>query len=124
FLFLTRALRILPLHLLKKTPYASPYNSSRPAGSYLQSTPTIFVNGRRIVGADTATIARYIQYEIAGRQTFHSLSEELSFKKLSVSGCERRPSPSDRRKPGHSAGTAPTPDKAERRQAARSSWPR
>ncbi|MBS1842456.1 MAG: thioredoxin domain-containing protein [Acidobacteria bacterium] len=31
------------------------------------STPTIFVNGRRVVGADTATIERFIQYEI-GRQ--------------------------------------------------------
>jgi len=32
------------------------------------STPTIFVNGRRVVGADTATIERYIQYEIAGQK--------------------------------------------------------
>ena len=29
------------------------------------STPTIFVNGRRVVGADLGTIERYIQYELA-----------------------------------------------------------
>jgi protein-disulfide isomerase len=33
------------------------------------STPTIFVNGRRVVGADAATIERYIQYEIAGQKS-------------------------------------------------------
>lgn len=32
------------------------------------STPTIFVNGRRVVGADVATIERYIQYEIGGQK--------------------------------------------------------
>src|SRR5215831_12115134 len=32
------------------------------------STPTIFVNGRRVVGADVATIERYIQFEIGGQQ--------------------------------------------------------
>jgi protein-disulfide isomerase len=32
------------------------------------STPTIFVNGRRVVGADAATIERYIQYELAGQK--------------------------------------------------------
>jgi protein-disulfide isomerase len=29
------------------------------------STPTIFVNGRRVVGADSGTIERFIQYELA-----------------------------------------------------------
>lgn len=33
------------------------------------STPTIFVNGRRIVGADTATIERYIQFELAEKKS-------------------------------------------------------
>ncbi len=33
------------------------------------STPTIFVNGRRVVGADSATIERYIQYELASQKT-------------------------------------------------------
>jgi protein-disulfide isomerase len=32
------------------------------------STPTIFVNGRRIVGADVATIERYIQFELAEKK--------------------------------------------------------
>jgi protein-disulfide isomerase len=33
------------------------------------STPTIFVNGRRVVGADTATIERFIQFELADKKT-------------------------------------------------------
>jgi len=33
------------------------------------STPTIFVNGRRIVGADAATIERFIQFELADKKT-------------------------------------------------------
>ena len=33
------------------------------------STPTIFVNGRRIVGADTGTIERFIQYELANQKS-------------------------------------------------------
>jgi len=33
------------------------------------STPTIFVNGRRVVGADLATIERYIQYELANQKS-------------------------------------------------------
>jgi protein-disulfide isomerase len=32
------------------------------------STPTIFVNGRRIVGADAATIERFIQFELADKK--------------------------------------------------------
>lgn len=31
----------------------------------VSSTPTLFVNGRRIVGADAKTIEQYIQYELA-----------------------------------------------------------
>ena len=31
----------------------------------VSSTPTIFVNGRRVVGADSATIERFIQYELS-----------------------------------------------------------
>lgn len=34
----------------------------------VSSTPTIFVNGRRVVGADTATIERFIQYELANQK--------------------------------------------------------
>lgn len=33
------------------------------------STPTIFVNGRRVVGADSATIERFIQYELATQKS-------------------------------------------------------
>jgi protein-disulfide isomerase len=33
------------------------------------STPTIFVNGRRIVGADAGTIERFIQFELADKKT-------------------------------------------------------
>jgi protein-disulfide isomerase len=32
------------------------------------STPTIFVNGRRIVGADAGTIERFIQFELASQK--------------------------------------------------------
>lgn len=35
----------------------------------VSSTPTIFVNGRRIVGADSATIERFIQFELADKKT-------------------------------------------------------
>jgi protein-disulfide isomerase len=42
-------------------------NASRANGQLLEvsSTPTIFVNGRRIVGADPHLLEQYIQYEIA-----------------------------------------------------------
>ena len=33
------------------------------------STPTIFVNGRRVVGADQRTIEQYIQYELATQKS-------------------------------------------------------
>lgn len=33
------------------------------------STPTIFVNGRRIVGADAGTIERYIQFELSNQKS-------------------------------------------------------
>ncbi len=33
------------------------------------STPTIFVNGRRVVGADAATIERYILFELADKKS-------------------------------------------------------
>ena len=35
----------------------------------VNSTPTLFVNGRRVVGADSKTIEQYIQYELAQRKT-------------------------------------------------------
>src|SRR5262249_7888778 len=35
------------------------------------STPTIFVNGRRIVGADRKLIEQYIQYELAKKPSAH-----------------------------------------------------
>jgi protein-disulfide isomerase len=55
-----------------KTCMASPeaggaVNASRANGQLLEvsSTPTIFVNGRRIVGADPHLLEQYIQYELA-----------------------------------------------------------
>jgi protein-disulfide isomerase len=46
---------------------AAAIDASRANGQQLEvsSTPTIFVNGRRIVGADPHLIEQYIQYEIA-----------------------------------------------------------
>lgn len=42
-------------------------DSSRANGQELEvnSTPTVFVNGRRLIGADPHTLEQYIQYEIA-----------------------------------------------------------
>jgi protein-disulfide isomerase len=46
---------------------AAAVDASRTNGQQLEvsSTPTVFVNGRRIVGADPHLIEQYIQYEIA-----------------------------------------------------------
>jgi protein-disulfide isomerase len=33
------------------------------------STPTVFVNGRRMVGADPATLEQYIKYELDQQKT-------------------------------------------------------
>jgi protein-disulfide isomerase len=46
---------------------AAAVDASRTNGVALEvnSTPTIFVNGRRVVGADERTIEQFIQYEIA-----------------------------------------------------------
>lgn len=35
----------------------------------VSSTPTVFINGRRVVGADAATIERFIQYEVANQKS-------------------------------------------------------
>jgi len=42
-------------------------NASRPNGEQLDvnSTPTVFVNGRRLVGADPHLLEQYINYELA-----------------------------------------------------------
>jgi protein-disulfide isomerase len=34
----------------------------------VNSTPTLFINGRREVGADTATIENFIQYDLPGKK--------------------------------------------------------
>ncbi|HYL64462.1 MAG TPA: thioredoxin domain-containing protein [Candidatus Methylomirabilis sp.] len=49
---------------------AGAVNASRANGQQLEvsSTPTMFVNGRRIVGVDSHVIEQYIQYEIAHRK--------------------------------------------------------
>ena len=38
------------------------------------STPTVFINGRRVVGADAVTIERYIQFEIANQKVASAAS--------------------------------------------------
>jgi len=55
-----------------KTCMASPeagaaVNASRANGQQLDvnSTPTVFVNGRRMVGADAHLLEQYINYELA-----------------------------------------------------------
>jgi len=49
---------------------AAAVNASRDNGVQLEvnSTPTIFVNGRRIVGADPHTLEQYIKYELDQRK--------------------------------------------------------
>jgi len=46
-------------------------DASRANGQQLEvgSTPTIFVNGRRMVGADAHVLEQYIQYELAQQKT-------------------------------------------------------
>jgi len=50
---------------------AAAVDASRANGQELEvtSTPTIFINGRRIVGVDAHLIEQYIQYEIAHNKT-------------------------------------------------------
>jgi protein-disulfide isomerase len=45
-------------------------DASRENGILLEvgSTPTIFVNGRRVVGADARTLEQYIRYELDQRK--------------------------------------------------------
>jgi len=38
----------------------------------VNSTPTVFVNGRRMVGADTHLLEQYINYELAKLNTSKS----------------------------------------------------
>ena len=50
---------------------AAAVDASRANGQQLEvtSTPTIFVNGRKIVGADPHTLEQYIQYELAQKSS-------------------------------------------------------
>jgi protein-disulfide isomerase len=52
-------------------------DASRANGVQLEvgSTPTMFVNGRRIVGADTHTLELYIKYELDQRKTQKAASK-------------------------------------------------
>jgi len=52
-------------------------DASRANGVQLEvgSTPTMFVNGRRIVGADTRTLEQYIKYELDQRKAQKSASK-------------------------------------------------
>jgi protein-disulfide isomerase len=46
-------------------------DASRANGQLLEvsSTPTIFVNGRRMVGADQSVLEQYINYELTQQKT-------------------------------------------------------
>ena len=66
-----------------KTCMASPeagaaVNASRENGQQLDvsSTPTIFVNGRRIVGADARLLEQYIKYELAHQASAKATSDK------------------------------------------------
>jgi len=50
---------------------AAAVDASRANGQQLEvsSTPTIFVNGRRLVGADARTLEQYIQYELGQQKS-------------------------------------------------------
>jgi protein-disulfide isomerase len=50
---------------------AAAVDASRANGQKLEvnSTPTVFINGRRLVGADPHALEQYIQYEIAQQKT-------------------------------------------------------
>jgi protein-disulfide isomerase len=50
---------------------AAAIDASRANGQQLEvtSTPTIFVNGRRLVGADSHLLEQYINYELAQKQS-------------------------------------------------------
>ena len=56
---------------------AAAVNASRDNGIKLEvnSTPTIFVNGRRIVGADPHTLEQYIKYELDQRKAQKAASK-------------------------------------------------
>jgi len=53
---------------------AATVNASHANGEKLEvnSTPTVFVNGRRMVGADTHLLEQYINYELAKLNTSKS----------------------------------------------------
>ena len=46
-------------------------DASRQNGQQLEvnSTPTVFVNGRRLIGADPHALEQYIQYELAQQKS-------------------------------------------------------
>jgi protein-disulfide isomerase len=57
---------------------AAAVDASRANGQQLEvnSTPTIFVNGRRLVGADAHLLEQYIQYEIAQQKSSKSAEKK------------------------------------------------
>ena len=56
---------------------AAAVNASRSNGELLEvnSTPTVFVNGRRMVGADQRLLEQYIKYELARQSAGQSTSK-------------------------------------------------
>jgi protein-disulfide isomerase len=57
---------------------ASAVDASRANGQQLGvgSTPTLFINGRRLVGADPRALEQYFQYELAQHKTGNSASKK------------------------------------------------
>jgi protein-disulfide isomerase len=39
---------------------------------HINNTPTIFVNGRRLIGPDAATLQQFIRYDLVGRSATHA----------------------------------------------------
>ncbi len=59
--------RMFPDESMAGPEAAAAVNASRANGQLLDvnSTPTVFVNGRRMVGADAHLLEQYINYELA-----------------------------------------------------------
>jgi protein-disulfide isomerase len=57
---------------------AAAVDASRANGQQLEvnSTPTVFVNGRRMVGADARVLEQYIQYELAQQKSFKNTDKK------------------------------------------------
>jgi protein-disulfide isomerase len=64
----------------------------------VNSTPTVFVNGRPVVGGDPSTLQQYIDYELGGKQTAQSPPKSAPLAK---------PTPSPTQKPAQKPAAKP-----------------